>query len=215
MNKYRLEALSDGVFAILMTLLILELRVPEIASKLNRVELFDALIAINSKFLAFFLSFIVITMMWVSHHTFIAKFTKNVNRRAVILNAFLLATVSLVPFSANLIGTYTYNQTAIIWYGLNIILVGIMSNILWYYITGNDDLRTKDYDPKELLQARIRSSLNPLFALLGIIVSFVVPSLSYVLYAFPVVFNLIPGSLDAVEKAFGIDLDRIARDNLR
>jgi uncharacterized membrane protein len=215
MNKYRLEALSDGVFSILMTLLIIELRVPEITSKLDRLELFNSLLNQNSKFLAFLLSFIVITMMWVSHHTFLAKFTKNVNRRAVILNALLLASVSLVPFSASLIGTYTYNQTAIIWYGLNIILVGIMSNILWYYITGNDDLRIKDRDPKELLQARIRSSLNPLFALLGIIVSFVAPWLSYVLYAFPVVFNLIPGSLDTVEKAFGIDLDRIARDNLR
>jgi uncharacterized membrane protein len=215
MNKYRLEALSDGVFSILMTLLIIELHVPELTSKLDRLELFNSLLNQNSKFLAFLLSFIVITMMWVSHHTFLAKFTKNVNRRAVILNAFLLAAVSLVPFSANLIGTYTYNQTAIIWYGLNIILVGIMSNILWYYITGNDDLRIKDHDPKELLQARIRSSLNPLFALLGIIVSFVAPWLSYVLYAFPVVFNLIPGSLDTVEKAFGIDLDRIARDNLR
>jgi uncharacterized membrane protein len=215
MNKYRLEALSDGVFSILMTLLIIELRVPEITTKLDRIELFNSLLNQNSKFLAFLLSFIVITMMWVSHHTFLAKFTKNVNRRAVILNAFLLASVSLVPFSANLIGTYTYNQTAIIWYGLNIILVGVMSNILWYYITGNDDLRIKDYEPKELLQARIRSSLNPLFALLGIIVSFVVPSLSYVLYAFPVVFNLIPGSLDAVEKAFGIDLDRIAKERLR
>jgi uncharacterized membrane protein len=215
MNKYRLEALSDGVFSILMTLLIIELRVPEITTKLDRLELFNSLLNQNSKFLAFLLSFIVITMMWVSHHTFLAKFTKNVNRRAVILNAFLLASVSLVPYSASLIGTYTYNQTAIIWYGLNIILVGIMSNILWYYITGNDDLRIKDYDPKELLQARIRSSLNPLFAFLGIIVSFVAPWLSYVLYAFPVVFNLIPGSLDTVEKAFGIDLDRIARDNLR
>jgi uncharacterized membrane protein len=215
MNKYRLEALSDGVFSILMTLLIIELRVPEITSKLDRLELFNALLNQDSKFLAFLLSFIVITMMWVSHHTFLAKFTKHVNRRAVILNAFLLAAVSLVPFSANLIGTYTYNQTAIIWYGLNIILVGIMSNILWYYITGNDDLRIKDYDPKELLQARIRSSLNPLFALLGIIVSFVIPSLSYVLYAFPVVFNLIPGSLGMVEKAFGIDLDRIAKERLR
>jgi uncharacterized membrane protein len=215
MNKYRLEALSDGVFSILMTLLIIELRVPEITTKLDRLELFNSLLNQNSKFLAFLLSFIVITMMWVSHHTFLAKFTKNVNRRAVILNAFLLASVSLVPYSASLIGTYTYNQTAIIWYGLNIILVGIMSNILWYYITGNDDLRIKDYDPKELLQARIRSSLNPLFALLGIIVSFVIPSFSYILYAFPVVFNLIPGSLDTVEKAFGIDLDRIARDNLR
>jgi uncharacterized membrane protein len=215
MNKYRLEALSDGVFSILMTLLIIELRVPEITTKLDRLELFNSLLNQNSKFLAFLLSFIVITMMWVSHHTFLAKFTKHVNRRAVILNAFLLASVSLVPYSASLIGTYTYNQTAIIWYGLNIILVGIMSNILWYYITGNDDLRIKDHDPKELLQARIRSSLNPLFALLGIIVSFVAPWLSYVLYAFPVVFNLIPGSLDTVEKAFGIDLDRIARDNLR
>lgn len=215
MNKYRLEALSDGVFSILMTLLIIELRVPEITTKLDRLELFNSLLNQNSKFLAFLLSFIVITMMWVSHHTFLAKFTKHVNRRAVILNAFLLASVSLVPYSASLIGTYTYNQTAIIWYGLNIILVGIMSNILWYYITGNDDLRIKDHDPKELLQARIRSSLNPLFALLGIIVSFAIPSFSYILYAFPVVFNLIPGSLDTVEKAFGIDLDRIARDNLR
>ena len=210
MNKYRLEALSDGVFSILMTLLALELRVPDIASKLNSMDLFNALINQNSKFLAFLLSFIVITMMWVSHHTFLAKFTKHVNRRAVILNALLLASVSLVPFSANLIGTYTYNQTAIIFYGLNIILVGVMSNLLWYYITGNDELKIKDCDPKELLQARIRSSLNPLFALLGIITSFVFPPVSYVLYAFPVIFNLIPRSLDAVEKAFGLDLEKIA-----
>ena len=210
MNKYRLEALSDGVFSILMTLLIIELRVPEITSKLNGSDLFNALIGLNSKFLAFFLSFIVITMMWVSHHTFMAKFTKHINRTVVILNAFLLATVSLVPFSANLIGAYTYNQTAIIWYGMNIILVGLMSNILWYYITTSDSLRNNDHDSKELLQARIRTSLNPFFAILGIIMSFVLPSFSYVLYAFPVIFNLIPRSLDVVEKAFGIDLEKIA-----
>ena len=215
MNKYRLEALSDGVFSILMTLLVLELHVPTLISKLDKQELFSALAELSPKFSAFFLSFIVITMMWVSHHTFMAKFTKHINRTVVILNAFLLAAVSLVPFSANLIGVYTYNQTAIIWYGFNIILVGLMSNILWYYITTNDSLRNNDHDPKELLQARIRSSLNPFFAILGIIMSFVLPSFSYVLYAFPVIFNLIPRSLDVVEKAFGIDLEKIAEKRLR
>ena len=89
-----------------------------------------------------------------------------------------------------------------------------MSNVLWYYITGNKDLVKEAYDPKELLQARIRSSLSPAFAVIGILVSFVNPWASYLCYAFPVAFNLLPGSLDLVEKYFGIDLEHIARERM-
>src|ERR1700730_8891216 len=91
-NPSRVEAFSDGVFAIAITLLILEIRVPHVDHGLRA-----GLIALWPSYLAFVMSFIVILIMWVSHHGLL-RMAQSVNYPILFANGVLLLTVTFVPF---------------------------------------------------------------------------------------------------------------------
>ena len=88
----RVEAFSDGVFAIAITLLILEIRVPH-----GEHGLWDELLALWPSYIAFLMSFVVILIMWVNHHELL-RMAKGVNYPFLFANGFLLLTVTFVPF---------------------------------------------------------------------------------------------------------------------
>src|SRR3989454_9603804 len=96
----RVEAFSDGVFAIAITLLILEIRVP-------RVEhgLWAGLLALWPSYIAFLLSFVVILIMWVNHHELL-RMVRAVNYPFLFANGFLLLTVTFVPFPTAVVAAY-------------------------------------------------------------------------------------------------------------
>lgn len=91
-NPSRVEAFSDGVFAIAITLLILEIRVPHIDHGLSA-----ALLALWPSYIAFLLSFVVILIMWVNHHELL-RMARSVNYPFLFANGLLLLTVSFLPF---------------------------------------------------------------------------------------------------------------------
>jgi uncharacterized membrane protein len=91
-NPSRVEAFSDGVFAIAITLLILEIRVPRVDH-----GLWAGLLALWPSYIAFLLSFVVILIMWVNHHELL-RMVRGVNYPFLFANGFLLLTVTFVPF---------------------------------------------------------------------------------------------------------------------
>jgi uncharacterized membrane protein len=102
----RLGALSDGVFAIVLTLLVLELRMPDQAS-VNA----DALAALKENWhelVGWLVSFIVLARMWAIHHDTFASL-KRVSSRTILINFIFLATISLIPFAAKFVGFYEFS----------------------------------------------------------------------------------------------------------
>jgi uncharacterized membrane protein len=206
MNKTRLEALSDGVFAIVMTLLIIEIHVPELEI-VSGGALLSAMQKLAPLFVSYFVSFAVLATFWVGHNFFYGAFTKNINRQLVQLNMLYLALIALIPFSSHLLGTYTELPTAVRLYGLNVFAIGFVSALVLFYALRSEEIDTSHVTKRLLKQAKIRSVITPILTLLGIGVSYISIPGAIFLYAFPIIFNIIPGTLDFTERLFGFSLD--------
>jgi uncharacterized membrane protein len=208
MFKSRLEALSDGIFAIVFTLLVIEIKVPEQLGVRSGVELSHALAELAPLFFGFGVSFVVLAMYWMSHSFLYGMFTKATTREMMYLNLIFLALISLVPFSAHLIGRYLDIDLAVIIYGLHILLISVVSNIIFFYALGSKEIDTSHNSTRLIKQAKIRQLLTLGFMFAGVIAAyFSFTSFAFGLYMFPIFFNIIPGSLNFAERLFKISLD--------
>lgn len=113
----RIEALSDGVFAIVLTLLVLELRVPSLADHHSVPELGRQLVALLPKFLSWLISFVIVCKFWLNHHH-ILGLARHANYAMVWLNALFLMSQSFIPFPTALMGEYPGNPVAVTLFGV-------------------------------------------------------------------------------------------------
>ncbi|HWX54908.1 MAG TPA: TMEM175 family protein [Verrucomicrobiae bacterium] len=127
----RIEAFSDGVFAIAITLLILEVKVP--ASPQGGLG--AALLRQWPSYVGFLLSFAFIGIMWMSHHRMFTLI-KRTNDTLLVLNLLLLLGVTVVPFPTAVLAVHLggpEEKTAAVLYNATFVIIGIMFNILWRY----------------------------------------------------------------------------------
>src|SRR5262249_31212768 len=117
----RIEALGDGVFAIVMTLLIFDLKLPEVEAP---AALGPALLALWPSFLAFAISFGLLGIYWLGHRAQF-QFIQYSDHGLHWLNILILACVSLLPFSTKLLGRYPSERVALAGYGANLIVIGL------------------------------------------------------------------------------------------
>jgi uncharacterized membrane protein len=134
MSKTRLEAFSDGVFAIVITLLILNVHVPE-----GQNLTMQSLRRLVPPLATFVLSFIIVGVYWVAHHHML-HFVVQVNRRLLWLNLLLLLSVVFIPFPASLLGTGFNNPLAIRLYGLSLIATNFSGLLFWLYASAHKEL---------------------------------------------------------------------------
>ena len=106
--KVRLEALVDGVFAIAMTILVLELKVPELVDRRSAAEMFRSLKHALPTLLAYFFSFGMLALFWVWHHRLAAKVAR-LDKALIAISLGFLSLVSFFPFAAALLGRYPVN----------------------------------------------------------------------------------------------------------
>lgn len=132
MSNSRFEALSDGVFAIVMTLLVIEIKIPEL-SNASSAEIRQRMYENIPHFISFATSFLVIGVIWINHHV-LFHFLKKVNRTSLILNLFLLMLIAFIPYSSALIGKYMHIKETVVFYGFTMVAVGLTYNVLWLYI---------------------------------------------------------------------------------
>jgi uncharacterized membrane protein len=134
----RLVFFSDAVFAIAITLLALEIRLPENTGNLGNAELARALMVLWPKYLGYAISFMVIGYFWIGHHR---KFCliKRYDSTLVRLNLLLLMVIAFIPFPAAVISEYG-NRTATIFYAITMILAGLLSIAIWKYASNNNRL---------------------------------------------------------------------------
>ncbi len=205
-NKNRLEALSDGVFAIVMTLLVIEIKVPELASKVNTAALLKELDHLQPLFISYFLTFAIISVLWLSHHFLFHHYAKNIDRVVVQLNVIFLAFLALIPFSSHFLGRYIDQPLAIAMFGINTFLTYLMILVMQIYILKADHIENNPISNRILKQGRVRMYLNLLFSFFGIGFGMLNPYIGVALFVFPVIFNAIPGLLNRLEKLFGFEL---------
>lgn len=183
----RLEAFSDGVFAIVITLLVLEIRVPEIPEMLVATELPHKLLEMWPKFLSYVTSFLVIGVYWVAHHN-VFHYVKRSDRILPWLNILSLMCISFIPFPTALIGEYG-TRVAVALYGGTLTVNALAFNLMWWYISKNYRLLDKDLNPR-VVRTVTRDYVAGIFPyLLAFLISFFSPIVSTVLYfVIPVVY---------------------------
>ena len=128
----RLAALSDGLFAIAMTLLVLDLRVPASRGIHTELGLWVALGKLLPAFIPYFMSFVTLGIFWVGQQTQLNRFARSDRNLTWIHLGFLLA-VSLMPFSTALLAEFITYRTALVVYWLNVLLLGVVLYGSWRY----------------------------------------------------------------------------------
>ena len=134
LGRNRVEALTDGVFAVAMTLLVLDIKVPELEQAAASAELPYRLLALWPKFLSYAISFVILGVYWVGHHLQL-PFIRSADRSLLWINILFLLWVALVPFSTALLSEYTKHRLAIAVYGGNMIASGLTLALHWWYAT--------------------------------------------------------------------------------
>src|SRR5689334_18326151 len=129
MEKSRLEAFSDGVFAIVITLLILDIRFPDV----DYNQFGETLVALLPRILAYVMSFIIIGVYWVTHHNSMHAMRKT-DRSFLWLNILLLLCVSFIPFPTSLLGRYPFQAWPIIIYGITLITCNAVGYVMMVYV---------------------------------------------------------------------------------
>ena len=183
-SKARLEFLTDGVFAIVMTLLVLEIAVPQLSHSEVSTELPKALFELWPVVFGYVLSFIILGFFWIVNHREI-HYIKRVNRTLLWITIFYLMSVAFIPFSTALLGEYADQQISVIIYGINIIIAGIWINVRWWYATKDHRLVESNLD-LDLIKMMSRSFLiAPIVYLVAVAVSFASIEISYAIYSDP------------------------------
>lgn len=181
MHKGRLEAFSDGVIAIIITIMVLELKVPHEAS-------LEALAPLAPVFLSYVLSFIYVGIYWNNHHhTFQA--VHKVNGGVLWANLHLLFWLSLFPFTSGWMGENGFPVIAVALYGANLLAAAIAYYILAHSLVAHHG---KESTIAKALGNDVKGKISIVIYVLGIGLSFVNSWLGYSLYILTALIWLVP-----------------------
>lgn len=132
-NKARIEALSDGIFAIVMTLLVLELKVPDLPRKVPAAELWHAVLEHWPTFFSFLITFVLASQYWFWHHLTFGRIHR-VDKPLLWINLLFLMFVSLLPFSTAMLGRFSLRQPVSLgFYFGNQLAIVVALNAHWQY----------------------------------------------------------------------------------
>lgn len=180
MTTSRIETLVDGIFAISMTLLVLNLDVPQLVSPTTNLIIIDYLISLIPKFYVYALSFILLAVFWRINHQAFHRIKRS-NSIFAWINVMWLMFVALVPFSTSLMGEYGEFQAATLFFHFNMLCIGTLSLISWRYAFKNH-LTTVKLTEKSYRDSIKVYMLFPIVCLVAIALTFISPSWSSLAY---------------------------------
>jgi uncharacterized membrane protein len=175
----RVLALSDGVFAIILTLLVLEIHVPDLA---QGQSLADAIREVRPSFVAFLISFVVVAIAWAGHRDLFAQIRRT-DRALVWLNILYLLPLCILPFGASLLARFDRDPTALEMYGLLLLAVAATRLIIWVYATGRSHLLIGPIDQRSRRVGVMLVAVQAAAYALAIVVADGTPRLSLIIYA--------------------------------
>lgn len=191
-DKGRLQSLSDGVFSIVMTLLVLQVISNEVFGAGSATELHRALLELWPKVLSYTISFAVAGVFWVVQHGDLHHLSQTDDRYLWISILFLFW-ISLLPFSAALLGEHHQYPVAAVIYGFNMILATLTLHVGWRYASFEHRLIRTELGPLFIRRYHRRLLLGPPVYVLGIAVAFYNPHLSYLIYVVMAILYILSG----------------------
>jgi uncharacterized membrane protein len=190
MTKARLEAFSDGVFAVAITLLVIEIAVP------TGEDLWHQLKDEWPSFAAFFVSFWVIGIIWVNHHG-VLDHLKRANRGVLYLNLLLLMTVVFIPFSTALLAEHLKSgadeEVAAVVYSAAFTAMGLAFGSLWTYITRHRQTLGVELSDEEVRRRTVVFLIGNPFYVIALVVAFISPAAVLVINGAVAIYYMVVG----------------------
>lgn len=188
----RIELLTDGVFAIVATLLVLEIKVPHLEHGMEKTELLSSLKKILPSLIAFIFSFLNLMIFWINHDA-IGKVVIYFNRKLTYLNVLFLLFISLVPFTSHLVSEYPASLTAVSIYGIVLMLCSITGAMMFSEIAFGSDMMMKEVSHQRRKRTATIIWMGPVIFFIAILLGFVhviIPVIFYIIT--PIVFLFLP-----------------------
>lgn len=209
MKTQRLDQLSDAIFAIVMTILAFELKVPHIDDVTDSGLLLTEMKNLAPVWGSFILSFALLFTYWRAHHFLTSIYARNLTAGLANYNALFFLCITVVPFSAKLLGEYSKNNLAVFIYGVNVMAIGAVLYFMRRYIEKNPIIDTSPISKVEHRSGYIRILFPVCTAFLGIMMSFYNTTISLVLFSLSIIFNIVPASSNFIH----VWLDHIFKDD--
>lgn len=172
----RIEAFSDGVFAIAITLLILEIKMPQPGSERGAVRLVDVLLGLWPAYFAYVLSFVMIGIYWANHH-YIFKLIEKTDHILNLLNLLFLMFIAFLPLPTEVLGTYLPDKAnqvaAAIFYAIGLLLPAAGWLLVWLYAARGHRLIDKRLDPRFVRRLTMQYSASVALYAIAVLVSLV------------------------------------------
>jgi uncharacterized membrane protein len=196
----RIEAFSDGVFSIAITLLILEIKIPQTADPAGKMSLATALLRQWPAYISYLTSFMTILIMWINHH----RLFRHIHRSDdgfLVLNGLLLMAVTIVPFPTAVLSSWCCSATArpddantaaAVYSGV-FVAIAVLFNIVWRYAAHRGRLLAIGHDEREVAAISRQYRLGPLFYLAAFGLAFLNVLASIGLCLALAVFFALPG----------------------
>ncbi len=190
-SKSRIEALADGLFATVMTILVLSLVVPTITGAVTEATLEAYLYGLLPDFFAYIITFVFLGVLWISHQNMLSHI-EVINLKVLWINILLLMSIALSPFSTALLGRYPMQPIAVFTYGINALAISILFNVLWFY-PRIQRLTHEEPNPEAIAKRSKIALVGPTVYGLATIFSFAATEVSLGLYIFVTAFYIIFG----------------------
>ncbi len=190
----RLEAFSDGVFAIIVTIMVFDVKIPVLGSHPNAAELSSVFSALAPKFFSFIISFLVVAVFWVHHHQLVHSI-ECTDRKLLWYNNILLLFLSLIPASAAFLGNSPRLPIAVALYGMVLLLSSLAALLMYRYAalgSGLMDSRIQVFERRRTLR---KYWIAPCLYAFAISVAWSWPFFSLVIYVVILIAFLLPERL--------------------
>ena len=193
-----MAAFSDGVFAIVVTLLVLELRVPVLPENFSTQDVLKELLRLFPKFFSFAMSFVIVAIFWVNHHQFFHILEKT-DRAMLWYNNLLLFWLSFVPFPTAFIGEHPVSMIPVMLYGAVLFFAGVSFNLMLRHAV-KAKLFLKSVSDEVLNQSVKRGVIGPVVYFVSIISAFISVYVSLSIFLLVPVIYFIPQKIVRLEE---------------
>jgi uncharacterized membrane protein len=176
MSTKRIETLVDGVFAIALTLLVLNIDVPTIVGSVTDQVLWQYMVNLSQQLWIYAFSFLLLSSFWrINHQQFF--FIKEADSNLIWITVLWLMFIALIPFSTNFVSHFGSHAVPMFFFNLNMLIIGMFYILIWTYVSKKDYFH-ENADKKKLQEVNRMNYILPIAALIAIGVTFVKPSWS-------------------------------------
>ena len=193
LGKNRIEALSDGIFAVAMTLLVFEFHVPALPHTAANVVVVPALLQLWPKFLTYVVSFLSLGVFWIGHHNMYHA-VQRADRVLLGLSIVFFLFVAFLPFSTSVLNAFLQTQAGLLFFGANLTILGWLLSLQWAYAASQPGMLADFVTPAHRALVRFRFLLYPVVVTLTMLLCFWSVPISLAIYLLLLPTYMIPGA---------------------